>query len=337
MKLRIGLAGCGIISGAHLDGYAALSDQAEVVAVADRDVERARQAAAKAGAARVYAGFEELIADPELDAVDLCLPHHLHRPATLAALAAGKHVLCQKPIATTLEDADAMIAAAAQNDRVFMVAETMRFHPAVERARELIAAGLIGEPILAQSVSAIYQGGPYLETPWRFVPDEMGGGALIDGGIHFTDALLNLLGRPARVSCLTRRVRPIFPTEDTAIVQAQFESGVLLNLTVMWSARHTPSMLFRISGTEGTLTVEWGRITVESDKLPDGKAEYPSLRAQSFALMVAHFVECARTGRQPRMGGAEARADLEFVLAAYESARTGRVVEIPASAGPPGR
>ncbi|MBI2299145.1 MAG: Gfo/Idh/MocA family oxidoreductase, partial [Armatimonadetes bacterium] len=325
---RIGLVGCGIISSAHLDGWQSLAEVARVEAVCDVDPERARQAAEKLGGARVYTDYHQLLADPALDAVDLCLPHHLHRPVTEEALAAGKHVLCQKPIATTLADADAMLAAAERAGRVLAVAELSRFNPAVAKTRELLDEGVVGQPILVQSVMPWYQGGAYMQTAWRFAVDTMGGGALIDGGIHHVDLLLALLGRPLWVSCATRRVRDIFPAEDTAVVTGEFEGGVLATLTVLWSARHTPGVLLRVCGTEGTLTAEHGVVRVASDRLPDQTAEHTLPQLNGFGALMRDFVECTETGRRPRMGGPEARADLSFVLAAYESARTGRVVVV---------
>ncbi|NUQ00834.1 MAG: Gfo/Idh/MocA family oxidoreductase [Armatimonadetes bacterium] len=280
------------------------------------------------GGGRWVTDYRELLADPSLDAVDLCLPHHLHRPVAVEALRAGKHVLCQKPIATTLADADAMIAAAEAAGRTLAVAEMNRFQPAIARARELLEAGLIGEPILAQSVTSYFQGGDYLTTAWRFQPEEMGGGALLDGGIHHVDVLLALLGPVVEVACLTRRVRDIFPTEDTAALLLRFASGVLGELTVMWSARHTPGQLFRVSGTAGMMVAEGSHLRVVSEQLPQHEEVFALPTFRWLHEAVADFVTAIATGRPPRMGGPEGRADLAVVLAAYEAAATRRVVTL---------
>ncbi len=330
MAVQVGLVGCGIISAWHLKGWQAQGEQATVAAVCDVDRARAEQAAAQLGGARVYTDYRDLLADPALDAVDLCLPHHLHRCVTEEALAAGRHVLCQKPIATNLADADAMIAAAERAGRVLAIAETCRYLPAISRAQELLAEGVIGQVVLVQSVMPWYQGGDYMNTAWRFDTATMGGGALIDGGIHHVDLLLGLLGTPVRVSCLTRRVRDVFPAEDTAVVTAEFADGVLAVLTVLWSARHTPGLTFRISGTAGTLTVEGGTLQVTSDRLPEQTVTYTLENQFGFGAVMADFVACVASGGRPRMGGPEARADLAFVLAAYESAAGGRVVTLTA-------
>ncbi len=328
MKTRIGLIGCGIISQNHIDGYAAIAERAEIVAVADTDAGRAAAAAAKTGAGRQFADYRDLLAESDVDAVDICLPHHLHRPVTVAAVEAGKHVLCEKPIAASLAEADAMIDAAERAGRVLAIGENWHFLPEVEVAGRLIREGALGQVVVAQSVLAGFLGGPYLDTRWRFVADEVGGGALVDSGIHNVDVLLSLLGRPETVSCYTRRVRDFFPAEDVALVTAQFEGGALGQLIIGWSLRSTGEPLFRVYGTEGALTAHRGKVEVISERLPEKPTVFPTAPTNGFREEIAHFVECVSTGRRPAMGGPEARADLAFVLAAYESARTGRQVEV---------
>jgi predicted dehydrogenase len=326
--MRIGLIGCGLISGAHVRGLAALGERAKLAVTCDLDLARAEQVAAEAGAERAVSDYREVLADPTIAAVDLLLPHHLHRRVTEEALAAGKHVLCEKPIATNLADADAMIAAAERAGRVLAVCEQCRHEPVVPAARELLDQGLIGEVIVVRALMAWFQGGGYLETAWRFDPETMGGGALVDGGHHRVDTLLELLGAPRRVTALTRRLRQVFPTEDTAVVLAEFESGILGELTVTQSTHWRPRVLFEAVGTEGALTARWDRLEVSSPRVPDGEAVYPLERRDGHAAALADFVTAVETGGRPRIDGPSARRDLAFVLAAYEAARTGRTVEL---------
>lgn len=326
--VKVGLVGCGLISGAHRRGFAAVADKGQLMWICDRDAALAERTAAEAGVARWTADFAELLADPELDAVDLCLPHHLHRPFTEQALAAGKHVLCEKPIATSLADADAMLAAAQAAGKVLMIAEQCRFEPSIPLTRQLIADGAIGEVIHAGFDSSWWQGGGYLDTAWRFDPATMGGGVLIDGGMHRVDMLLHLLGQPRRVSCLTRTVREVFaPTEDTVALAVEFVSGVLATLTITQSTRTWPEELFRLCGTEGRLVARRGNVEVHR---PQAEPELHAVpKWEGFATEIGHFLDCCATGATPLMDGAAARADLEFVLAAYRSAATGRTVELP--------
>jgi predicted dehydrogenase len=323
--LEIGLIGCGVISGAHRHAWAKLGDRARLAATADPDLGRARAAADPSGA-RAVADYHELLADPAVAAVDLCLPHHLHRAVAIDCLRAGRHVLLEKPIATSLEDADAIIAAAEAAGRVLMVAENCRFDPTVPLARRLMDEGEIGQPILCQVLSAWFQGGEYLDTAWRFDPSTMGGGMLIDGGHHRVDTLLTLLGRPTRLSCLTRRVREVFPTEDTVAIVADFADGVLAQLALTQSTHWHPDQMFRVVGSEGSLTGRRDGVEVRGTGREATFHAAPPV--DTFLAEMTHFLDCIETGSRPLMGGPEARATLEFVLAAYESARSGRVVEL---------
>ncbi|MBI5833009.1 MAG: Gfo/Idh/MocA family oxidoreductase [Armatimonadetes bacterium] len=322
--IRVGLVGCGIISGAHLDTWAQVGEHARVVAVADVDADKAQAAATKSGASVL--AFEAMLADPAIDAVDLCLPHHLHRPFTEAALAAGKHVMCQKPIAHTLEDADAMIAAAERSGRTLLIAESCRYDPLVPRARELVDTGCIGDVLAVQVTMAWWQGNEYLTTDWRFDEHLMGGGALVDGGIHYVDYLLHYAGLPEQMSCLTRRVRDCYAGEDVAAVTARHRDGVLSVLTISASSRHTPGMPLRVLGTAGSLTAHRGRLELRSDRDGEQTIELPP--GAWMAGPIEDFVSCVATGAQPLSSAPAARDNLAYVKAAYESAREGRVVSL---------
>jgi predicted dehydrogenase len=328
MPVRVGLIGCGIISGAHLDAWQACAPRGRIVAVADPDPEKANRAAEKAPGARVFTDHRALLADPDIDAVDLCLPHHLHRAVTEEALTAGKHVLCEKPIANTLAEADAMIAAAERAGRVLLIAEQMRYEGTVPAARARLAAGDIGEVLVAQATMGWFQGGVYLQSEWRLDAVLGGGGALIDGGHHWVDLLLNLLGEPKEVTAMTRRVRPCYGGEDIAVVTARFASGVVGTLTVCSSTHRYGTPIFVIMGTEGQIVGYWDRIEVRAEGLPDGRLEQPIERRHGFQAEMNDFLDAVLDGAVPKSGGREARADLAFILAAYESAATGVTVRL---------
>lgn len=321
--VRVGLVGCGIISGMHLDAWAQVGEQARVVSVADIDPERAAAAAERSGARAVE--VETLLADPEIDAVDLTLPHHLHREYTERAFAAGKHVLCQKPIAHTLDDADAMIAASQAAERTLVIAEATRYDALVPKARELVDSGAIGRPLAVQVSMNWWQGGEYLQTPWRFDVGLMGGGALVDGGIHYVDYLLHYAGLPVEISCFTRRVREAYAGEDLAFVQARHADGLLSALAISASSRHTPSYPLRVWGDEGSVIAERGRLVLRRER---GEEETFELQHSGMLGPIRDFLACLATGGRPLSGGPEARANLAYVHAAYESAATGRVVRL---------
>jgi predicted dehydrogenase len=141
--LRIALVGCGIISESHILAYRQHADRARITVCCDIDAAKAQQRAALVGEARAVTSFEAVLADPEVDAVEICTPHHLHTDAVIAAARAGKHILCQKPLAKTIGECDAMIAAAREAGVVLFYGEIMRTMPAAVMAREAIAAGIV--------------------------------------------------------------------------------------------------------------------------------------------------------------------------------------------------
>ena len=322
--IRVGLVGCGIISGAHLEAWAQLGERAQVTAAADVDEAKAQAAAATAGA-RVMT-FEAMLADDTIDAVDLCLPHHLHRPFTEAALAAGKHVMCQKPIAHTLEDAEAMVAAGERSGRVLLIAESCRYDPLVPEARAVVDSGAIGDVLAVQVTMTWWQGNEYLGTAWRFDEHLMGGGALVDGGIHYVDYLMHYAGLPAEVCCLTRRVRDCYAGEDVAAVTARHRDGVISVLTISASSRQSPGVPLRVLGTGGSVTAHRGRVEVRSAEQGERSIELPPHRWM--AGPVEDFVSCVETGAKPLSSASAARDNLAYVKAAYQSAREGRLVAL---------
>lgn len=327
--VRIGIIGCGIVAHYRVNGLQALKDKVQVVACADVDRARAEKLAAELGASHAFDDYRDLLALDEVQGVDVCLPHHLHLPVTVNAARAKKHVLCEKPIATSLEEADAMIAAAKDNGVTLMVAENYRFFPQVQTAKRLIDEGVIGQPIFLRTFHGGFLGGAYMDTLWRFNAQSVGGGTLIDSGIHYVDMLLYLGGDVESVQAYTATVRKeIFTAEDLAIATCQFRSGALGSIGSSWSVRPAgEEPLFTIFGTEGSM-VAHADLTVFSDKLPDKKRVYPSERpgvyGATFGYEIEHFADCIATGQPTLMPGEEGRRDLAFVLAAYESVRTGQ-------------
>ena len=196
--IGIGIIGCGKISQVrHIPEYEA-NPGARVVALHDVNVERARELA-EAHGCRAYDTMEALLADPEVDAVSVCTSNATHAEATIAALAAGKHVLCEKPMATTIEDCEAMVAAAREAGRTLMIDQNQRFARAHVRAKELLDAGKIGDVLTFRTTFG--HGGPETWSvdpgtgSWFFGPKRAAMGAMADLGVHKTDLVQWLIGQ----------------------------------------------------------------------------------------------------------------------------------------------
>ena len=203
-RVRVGLIGCGTVATERVErAYPALHELGEVVATCDAVPERAETLAAHArwsGAdCRVYTALDDLLADPRVQAVDICTPHPYHAEPAIAAAGAGKHVLVEKPMATTLDDGRRMLAAAERAGVVLCVNEQLRVQEPVVRARDMIAAGEIGTPAVVRAHRIGYLEERWMVRGWRQDAAQAGGGMLLDQGPHYFAMLRVLADRwPAR-------------------------------------------------------------------------------------------------------------------------------------------
>ncbi len=327
--IRVALIGCGIISENHIGAYREHTDRARIVVCCDLDRDKASARAALVGDARVVTRFEDVLTDAEVDAVEICTPHHLHLDAVISAAKAGKHILCQKPLARTLDDCDAMISAAETAGVVLYYGETNRTLPAATLAKQAIAEGRIGTLIGIQARAAYWQGGEYMTTHWRYDPNITGGGQLLDGGIHAVDLMLHIGGPAEAVSCFTTRFRAELGGEDTAVVNLRFAGGPLGSLfTSQASGVWIHDANFIAFGTEGTLTLggTGGALVLHRHDLPDRRQVLLEKNGNSFAVMTGRYLDTVfGVGGNPSPGSV-GRENLAVVLAAYESARLGREV-----------
>jgi predicted dehydrogenase len=329
--LRIALVGCGIISEFHIRAYQQHSGRARITVCCDVDPARAAQRAALVGDARAVSDFDAVLADPQVDAIELCTPHHLHPEAVIAAARAGKHVLCQKPLAKTIADCDAMIAAAQGAGVTLFYGEISRTLPAVAVARDAVAAGRIGRPVGVQASLALWQGGQYLSTSWRYDPALTGGGQLLDSGIHALDLMLSIGGSIAAVSALATNVRPELGGEDTSALIARFADGHIGTLfSTQAAGLAAPQSGFTFYGTEGSLTLDrLGSALVLHPRGGEAQREVLAEPCRDvFAAMVGSYLDTVLEGEPSVSPGSVGRENLRIVLAAYESVRTGREVRL---------
>ena len=336
--VRVGVIGAGLIARrAHLPAYIE-SPEAEVVALAGGRVERAREVAAEFGNPRVYERWQDLVAAPDVEAVDICAPNYLHAEMAVAAARAGKHVLVEKPMALTLAEADAMIEAARASGVVLMVAHNLRFVPVYEQVKRIVADGVIGRPLSARGV--FMHAGPDefwgADSEWFWDERKAGGGSLLDMGIHMIDLMRWFIDEPVvEVTAMTSRLLKPTPFDDNAIAILRFLGGAIASVQASWSARPVPDRQVTIHGELGYVAM--GRTPSEPlvvhVKHGDSERRYaPEIpRTSTLANPFVHFVRCVRSGEAPLTGGEEGRRTLEVVLAAYESARLGRAVKLSTS------
>ena len=331
-KLRVGVVGAGGIAGAHLPHLQKRSDAVELVGVADVNAEAAGATAAKYGIERHMADFQELI--PLCDAVLVCVPTFLHSDIAVAALEANKHVFCEKPMARTLEQADAMLKAAADSGMTLQIGFVRRFDDEWLTWREAVLAAKIGRPVVWRDVAA---GAGPIHAPW-FTTDELGGGPFLDGCIHNIDFALSTFGPVEWVFTHGRTLRESNTAVDTGTATIRFQSGDELLLAWSWGLPKNCSggRIFEFLGPKGTLTwphdeasgAEGPRFVINTGEAKESVTFPANALTVGFERQMDEFITVAQGHGKPRAGGEEGRASLQVALAILESGRSYQVVRL---------
>lgn len=276
--------------------------------------------------------YDELIGRDDIDAITVGLPHTLHRSVTVKALASGKHVLCEKPLASTLSDCDRMIRAATKAGRILMPGQTHRFWPANVKVKEILDSGVIGQPIMARdwiNWAGFYPGYPQ----WLRRNSLAGGGILLDNGVHSVDRLRYWLG--GNVESVTARLGRYvhdIEGEDNGAMLLSFDNGTFATVVESWTyPRYATECAAEITCTRGAIRVNtWGSIVLcKSGTTSAEEVAYPVV--DGFLDQMREFVSAIQEGRQPRVTAMDGRAAVEAILAAYRSQETGETVRLPLS------
>ena len=230
---------------------------------------------------RVFTSVEQALADPDVQAVYVGTPVFLHAPQTIQSLRAGKHVLCEKPMAMNEAEARAMVQAAGESGRTFGVAYYRRFYPKVLRAKQLLEAGVIGKPVLAEATCHMWFDGTGSRS-WLVDPAKAGGGPLLDIASHRIDVLNFLFGQPVRATGQLSNVVHHYAVEDNATVMIEYANGVRAVVDVRWHSR-TNRDECRIRGTEGEM--ELSPLNGPELVYPDGRENLPNHRNVHLPLL----------------------------------------------------
>jgi predicted dehydrogenase len=297
---RWGLLGAGDI--VHKRVAAALRDAAgsELLAVARARADLLESFAASVGARRAYVRWQDLLADPDIDGVYIATPVHLHAEQTVAAAEAGKHVLCEKPMAMNVAECDRMLAACGERGLTLSVAYYRHFYPVITRIRHILASGEIGRPVLVQ-INAFERFNPAPDDArhWFVRAAESGGGPMFDFGCHRIEVLLHLFGAVRQVTGTIASIVFDREVEDTATACLQFEGGPCAMLAVSHAVSE-PRDTLDIFGSAGSLHVSnlnAGALRVMS---AEGERLEPHPPAANLhAPLVSDFVDAIATGREP--------------------------------------
>ncbi len=337
-KLKIGVIGCGSIAQhRHLPEYQ-MNQQVELVAVCDINEERARQVAEKYGV-KAYTNYEELLQSGEVEAVSVCTPNYLHAPISIAALQAGVHVLCEKPMATSSEEAEAMIEAAKQSGKKLMIAHNQRFVPSHQKAKQIIESGDIGK--IYSFRTAFGHGGPEGwsadgKEGWFFKKEQAFIGAMGDLGVHKTDLIRYLLGEEITevAAFVETSAKDFADVDDNAVCILKTEEGIIGTLAASWAYTAGEDNSTIIYGEKAVLRLEddpaYSLIVQytngETTKYELGQIQSNAEGAQHNSYVVEQFVNSILHNQNPPVNGEEGMKSLEVILAALKSHETKQIV-----------
>lgn len=305
----------------------------KLVAVVSRDRGRAETFAEEHGAARAYDDLGAALADPEVQAVWVATPHALHREYVEQAAAARKQVLCEKPLATTIGDAKAIVRACRNAGVMLGAGYHLRHHPLHREARRLVTEGALGEIAMAQAEWSLPPAPPNASAPWRRDPEVSGGGIVTGTGIHAIDLLRFVLDDEVdEVTALTNAATsPIKPLESRALALLRFRRGTLATVRCARGI-HAPQNDLLVQGVTGSLTAhrtidELTRGTLEVSGADSLLSGIPA-GSDMYALQARSFADAVEQGDEPDASGEDGLRMVEIATALYESARTGRTVAL---------
>ena len=349
--IRVGIIGTGYIADEHAKGYQSIPDRCRIIAVADIVEDKAKQKCKEWGADKYYTDYTDLLDDEDIDAVSICLPHHLHAEACIKAAEANKHILVEKPFTRTVKEADEVCRVVQKRKVKLMVAHNQLFFPAVIQAKKYLDEGYLGTVTMVNSYSMWRL--PLRERSewgWRLDLQKAGGGTLIDTGMHRIYLARYFGGEVEQVAAHINNLyfKEIvgMQGEDTASVIMKFKNGAL-GLSQVCIGAYNPSPYqewVEIYGTEGSIKVVTGyglphlmmnignELLMYSSKLPGIEKSqvhlwYPP--ENCYIKEVQHFIDCIVNNRVPLVTEQDGRACIEIVEAAYNAANKGITVKLP--------
>ncbi len=325
MRLSLCIVGCGNYAKTVLRDIHDMTEELELF-FASRDLNKAREYCAAFGGSGYFGSYEEAASDPRVDALYFFTPHNLHLENALLAARHSKHILMEKPLALTIDESKEMMKAASDAEVKLMVAENYRFLPAVQKCKDILKQGFIGNPRLIQIQAESYRAA----TNWRTSAEITGGGTFIGGGIHFVDVLVNLGGFPHQVyAAMPPQVFRNADGEDGMVLIAQLPGGGvgLINFSRA-TASSKESQWINVTGTEGFLSfTPYGREMFIDTHDVRRTIRLPEAR-RGVRPMLREFRDSITENRESLMSGTEGLQDLAVVLGAYESAKQGREVSL---------
>jgi predicted dehydrogenase len=347
-KIKVGVIGCGYIAQqAHLPNYSE-NAKCELVAICEADKEVLSRTAEKYAVKHTFEDYQELLRSGLVQAVSVCVPTRLHSRVVIEAAENGVHILCEKPLASDLSEADKMLEAVSKKGVRFSVGYNLRYLPNHVKVKEYIQDGRIGKPIFAKA--QLITTGPYGKSKSSIGDEaEKRIGCLFDLGAHLADLMLWMFGKPSCVSAYLSTHLPGVKVDDSALVSMSFGSGVMGEISVAWApisnfGAMEGSRQIQVTGTTGILESDIfgpsfqfysanslsckikGKIKLTPGRF-DPKIPFQALN-WSYKREIDDFLESVARNKDPPITGKEARESLRLILAAYESCGTNSMISL---------
>ncbi|WP_213732252.1 Gfo/Idh/MocA family protein [Citrobacter europaeus] len=345
--LNIAIVGTGNISHNHIQGYLQFADRCRIVALVDIYPEKAEEKKSRYGLseARVYRNHQAMLdADIEIDVVDVCTPPYVHAAISIDALQAGKHVLCEKPMASSLEECDAMIAAQKASGKTLSIIAQNRFTDAFWRLKTVVDSGLAGKICHAQVDSFWWRGHCYYDLWWRGTWQKEGGGCTLNHAVHHIDAIQWMLGFPTEVvAMMTNVAHDNAEVEDLSAAIFKYPNGALTQLTAS-VVHHGEDQKIVIQGEKARISAPWQVHASQSadNGFPqtdnNGELEQhletlfrttPPLQWTLHTGQIDNLLNAIEQQFRPLVDGEQGKRSLELITAIYKSAITRTVVTLP--------
>jgi len=339
MGLQIGIVGAGGITRPHLQGFAQVPGIDRIVVA---DVNEAALATTKSAFPDIETttDYHDLIADPDLALLDVCLPHFLHYPVVMEAFAGGKDVFCEKPIATRLDQAREMVRTAQETGRKFYVSLNQMFTPSHREAKHMIEQGKLGKLLMGVwKMMGNELGRMMIKENWKCDIEKSGGGAFFDTGVHAAYVLLDLFGEPLKVSAFTKRL--VVPHEnkgdDNSVAIIEFKSGAVVTYAQSYTVQSEGwNEKKYIYGTEGSLHIDdtsrEAPLTYFANDCHAGTVVdveiFESLWVDTLVRSVVHHMDCYMNDKLPLYETKLAIDATRLILALYRSSETGMAVTV---------
>jgi predicted dehydrogenase len=342
-RTKVAILGAGFIANIHMESYARFVPEAEVVAVFSRH--KAKAFASAHGIPAYYDNMDKLLEESGAEVIDIGLPNFLHHEACMKAAAANKHIIIEKPLALTLEQADEMIEACKKRGLLLMYAEELCFAPKYERVRALVEAGAVGKVYMLKQAEK--HSGPH--SAWFYKKETAGGGVMMDMGCHAL-AWFRWMNKNNPVKTVYADMKTVMhdtDCDDNIITILEFENGVTAVAEDSWARHGGMDDRIEIYGDKGVSYADLFKgnsaLTYSVDGYDYASEKAGSSKGWSFTVFeeafnqgypheLKHFIGCVREGNQPLVTGEDGRAVLELIYAAYASAKKGAKVSLPFSA-----